>query len=125
MRSGLVIAGLVIAIVGAAVFVTLVVYPPTTQSTSLNYVTQHGVAPGNGAAGGTTPTFPSSTPAALFLTWSGNSSINAAFYDAAGCPFFNATSGTCPGGIPLITWIGTAAATYGNSSTSVRCPCYL
>ncbi|MEM0128625.1 MAG: hypothetical protein QXG65_00440 [Thermoplasmata archaeon] len=123
MRTGLVIVGMAIALVGAAIFLTIVLAPPTAVHTTTTFQTQEPWADGNNSTTGDPAFFPGSGTGSLKLVWAtfGGAVINASFYDVKDCPLY--INGSCRGP-PTYTWTGLPGGLFV-SNTSLACPCYL
>ena len=125
MRTGLAVIGIVIAVVGAAVFLTIVLYPPTTLHTTIAPQKLYGPAEPNGSTNNQAIIFPVSPRASLFVIWSSNGSLDASFYVASGCTFYNGSTGQCTGNASA-TWRGASSGTWNTSvGHPATCPCYL
>ena len=120
MRTGLVVVGLVILAVGAAVFLTIVLAPPThsvANVTSSNFLA---AAAPNGSTGSHAGILPSEPQGSVVLFWIANASVGLRFYDSVGCHVF--INQTCRG-TPIVTWPQNSSGLY-TSTQGVVCPCY-
>ena len=125
VRTGLAVVGIVIAVVGAAVFLTIVLYPPTTLHTTIVPQKLYGPAEPNGSTNNQAIIFPLSPSASLFVIWSSNGSIDASFYVASACTFYNGSTGQCTGNASA-QWNGASSGTWNSSAGHPEaCPCYL
>ncbi len=120
MRTGLVIIGLVIVVVGATIFLAVVLYPPMHTVSSITSDSFLASAAPQGSAGGRAGVLPSEPEGSVVLFWIANASVGLKFYDSTGCPLF--INDTCHGP-PLVSWPENASGLY-TSTTSLLCPCY-
>ena len=121
MRTGLVIVGLVIVIVGAAVFITIVLNPPTHTVAQITDSQFTASAAPNGSTGGHAGEVKDVPQGSYVLSWLSNASVGLSFYDSIGCHVF--VNNTCEG-TPIVSWPPTVStASYANTS-SLTCPCY-
>ena len=123
VRTGLLVIGTAIAVVGAALFLTVVLAPPTTTQTATNVESQTPWASGTGSAGGQPAYFTFSVPGQLKLIWASynGSSLDAAFYASGTCALYQ--NGSC-NGPPTYFWSHQNSGVY-LSNTTESCPCYL
>lgn len=120
MRTGLVLIGVVILLVGGAVFL-FVLFPPT-HGVPFIQTTPFLASAGPHGSGVTHPwEVTSEPPGSVALFWVANASIGLNFYDAAGCPLF--VQDSCSGH-PLVSWPQNASGLYTNAS-GVICPCFV
>ncbi len=126
VRTGLTVVGIVIAVVGAAVFLTIVLDPPTTLHTTITPEKVYGPAePTNVSVNNMAIYFPASPRASLFLIWSSNGSIDASFYAGSACTFYNGSTGQCTGNASA-SWSGASSGTWNTTAGHpLACPCYL
>lgn len=120
MRTGLVIIGLVIVSVGAAVFLTVVLYPPMHTVSSITSSNFLAAAAPNGGPGSRAGVLPNEPQGSVVLFWIANASVGLSFYDSIGCHTF--VNQTCRG-TPIITWPQNSSGLY-ISPNSLACPCY-
>lgn len=123
VRTGLLVVGTAIAVVGAALFLTVVLAPPTTTQTATNVQSQTPWATGSGSAGGQPAYFTFPVPGALKLIWASynGSSLDAAFYASGTCALYQ--NGSC-NGPPTYAWTDQNSGVYVSNATE-SCPCYL
>lgn len=120
MRTGLVIIGLVILVVGAAVFLTVGLFPPTHSVSTITSSSFLASAPPNGTVGGHAGILPAQPQGAVLLAWQANASVGLQFFDEDGCHIF--VDNTCKG-TPLVSWPLNSSGVYASAS-SLICSCY-
>jgi hypothetical protein len=122
VRTGLVIIGLVIVMVGAAVFLTVGLSPPQhTVSTITSSTFRASGAPQGTSDGSRAGIIPSAPQGSYFLFWIANASVGLSFYDSVGCHVFS--NNTCQG-TWTVYWPDTGSQGFYNSTKSLVCPCY-
>ena len=120
MRTGLVIVGLVIVVVGAALFLTVVLYPPMQIVSTISTTPFVASAAPQGSSSGHPGVIPDLPRGPVVLVWVANASLGFQFYDAVGCHVF--VNNSCIGS-PVYSWPANSSGFYAIPG-GLTCPCY-
>lgn len=118
VRTGLVVVGSVIAILGGGLIVTLFFLSAGPATTSLVSVQNGGLLPGTNYSSTISPS--GSVPSSITVSWSSNGPANVTLTPAEPCP---GPSGWCSHGSPILAWTlvssGKETTTATNSSAYI------
>jgi len=114
VRSGLLIVGSLLAVIGAVTLIGVVVLPLAAPTTSVTRSTETFVVPGNGTAGSGIH-LPSSGAQSLVISWAADVPIGMELYAAVPCP--HGPSGLCPTGSPIESWVASEGGTWSSTSS--------
>ncbi|MHB1887437.1 MAG: hypothetical protein ACYCVV_21090, partial [Acidimicrobiales bacterium] len=113
MRPGLVVVGVLLAVVGAATLLSVVVIPLAAPATSVSQSTETFVVPGPGT-GSSGIHVPSGSPQSLVISWASTRPVGVELLPAAPCP--RGASGLCPDGAPIRLWNQTEGGSWSWTS---------
>ncbi len=113
MRPGLVVVGILLAVVGAATLVSAVVLPLAASATSVSRSTETFVVPGSGT-GVSGIHLPSAAPQTLVISWASDRPVGVELLPAVACA--RGASGLCPDGAPVQQWSQTEGGSWSPNS---------
>ncbi len=117
MRTGLLVVGIALAVVGSGAVISLFDLPSAAASTNINRVAGERVTVTSGAAGFSPPiVFPSAVATAVSISWNSDRPIQQVDLYAGGPCSWNATH-LCPQtNAPLGEWIASDAGSWSTSA---------
>ena len=113
MRPGLVIVGVLLAVVGAATLLSVVVLPLAAPATSVSRSTETFVVPGQASASSGIH-LPSASPQSLVISWASDRPVTVDLLPAVPCA--HGASGLCPDGAAVQQWNQTEGGSYSAGS---------
>jgi len=113
VRPGLVVVGVLLAVVGAATLLSVVVLPLAAPATAVSRSTETFVVPGQGTSSSGIH-LPSASPQSLVISWASDRPLTVDLLPAAACP--HGASGLCPDGTPVQQWSQTEGGSWSAGS---------
>ncbi|MCI4364555.1 MAG: hypothetical protein L3K10_00600 [Thermoplasmata archaeon] len=124
MRTGLVVVGVALAVVGAGLTLSAFFEPGAPSLTQVNPLAAPNLQPGLPRT--MVVWLQNTSSGSLELNWVSSSNVNVSFYRATNCGFLGVVkpSDYCPDGPPIVSWASNASG-HWNTTGRISFPCLL